>query len=163
MHELLRGVVKDPPPCVDTAPVASKPGLTQRAIAEQRMANQSCVGCHAKFEPLSFGLEKFNGVGAFHERDEFGNELREDGAILFPGEAQNVEYKKSAELMKLLSESDRVKETITWKMAQFALGRPLGAEDAGVMAEIHKASQSSGGRWTDIMKAIVLSDLVQLN
>lgn len=163
MHELLRGVVKDPPPCVDATPVPSKPGLTQRTVAEQRMANQSCVGCHAKFEPLSFGLEKFNGVGAYNERDEFGNELREDGAILFPGEAQNVEYKKSADLLKLLSESDRVKETITWKMTQFALGRPLGAEDAGMMAEIHKASQSAGGRWTDIMKAIVLSDLVQLN
>lgn len=161
MHELLRGVVKDPSPCVDATPTPSQPGLTQRAIAEQRLANTSCLGCHAKFEPLSFGLEKFDGLGAFHEKDEFGNALREDGKILFPGESQSIDYQTSAELMNLLADSDRVKESITWKMAQFAVGRPLGAEDAGVMAEIHKTSQSAGGTWPEIMTAIVLSDLVQ--
>ncbi|HIE95942.1 MAG TPA: DUF1588 domain-containing protein, partial [Fuerstia sp.] len=39
MHELLRGVVKDPPPCVDTTPVPTKAGLTQRSIAMQRISN----------------------------------------------------------------------------------------------------------------------------
>ena len=63
MHDLLRGVVKDPPPCVDTSPVPSKPELTQRAIAEQRIANKKCGGCHGKFEPLAFGLERFDGLG----------------------------------------------------------------------------------------------------
>ena len=42
MHDLLRGVVKDPPPCVDTTPVASQPGLSQRSIAEKRIANANC-------------------------------------------------------------------------------------------------------------------------
>ncbi len=161
MHELLRGVVKDPPPCVDATPTPSQPGLTQRAIAEQRLSNTSCLGCHAKFEPLSFGLERFDGLGAFHVKDEFGNDLREDGKILFPGESQSIDYQTSAELMNLLAGSDRVKESITWKMAQFAVGRPLSAEDAGVMADIHKTSQAAGGTWSEIMTAIVLSDLVQ--
>jgi hypothetical protein len=161
MHELLRGVVKDPPPCVDATPIPSKPGLTQRAIAEQRLANSSCSGCHAKFETLSFALEKFDGLGAYHEKDEFGNKLREDGSILFPGEAKSIDYKTAAELMNLLASSDRVKESITWKMTQFAVGRPLGAADARVMSDIYKSSQANGGRWTDIMRAIVLSELVQ--
>ncbi|HEY2250285.1 MAG TPA: DUF1592 domain-containing protein, partial [Planctomycetaceae bacterium] len=52
MHQLLRGEVRNPPPCVDTTPVPTKPGLTQRAIAESRLANQKCAGCHAQFEPL---------------------------------------------------------------------------------------------------------------
>ena len=88
MHELLRGVVKDPPPCVDTNPPPTKSGLTQRGIAESRIANVNCGGCHAKFEPLAFGLEKFDGIGVFHNKDEHGNQLREDGDILFPGTAQ---------------------------------------------------------------------------
>jgi len=161
MHELLRGVVKDPPPCVDATPLPSGPGMTQRAIAQQRLDNVSCQGCHAKFETLSFGLEKFDGLGAFHEQDHFGNSLREDGTILFPGQAKGIEYQNSAELMDLLAASDRVKESITWKVAQFAVGRPLAADDAAMMANIHQTSQSAGGRWTDIIKAIVLSDLVQ--
>lgn len=162
MHELLRGVVKDPPPCVDATPVPSKPGLTQRAIAEGRLANKSCTGCHAKFETLSFGLEKFDGLGAFHDQDEYGNTLREDGTILFPGQEQPTAYRNSEEMMNLLAASDRVRESITWKVTQFAVGRPLGAEDAGVMADIHRTSQADGGTYSSLLTAIVLSDLVQL-
>lgn len=160
MHELLRGVVRDPPPCVDTTPVPSKPGLTQRMIAETRLANKNCAGCHSKFEPLAFALEKFDGLGAFRETDEFANKLREDGNILVPGQEASVSYKSSAELMDLLAKSDRVRETMTWKVTQFALGRPLGAEDAAAIAEIHQAAQKNGGSYASLMAAIVTSDLV---
>ncbi|MEX2027407.1 MAG: DUF1592 domain-containing protein, partial [Pirellulaceae bacterium] len=160
MHELLRGVVRDPPPCVDTSPVASKPGLTQRMVAETRLANKNCTGCHSKFEPLAFALEKFDGLGSYHEEDEFKNKLREDGNILVPGEGKNVPYKSSAELMDLLPHRERVRETITWKLTQFALGRPLAAEDAAAVAEIHQAARKDGGTYASLMTAIVTSDLV---
>ncbi len=160
MHELLRGVVRDPPPCVDTTPVPSQPGLTQRAVAESRIANKNCTGCHAKFEPLSFGLERFDGLGTYRETDEHGNKLREDGSILIPGQQESLEYKSSAELMDLLAKSDRVRETFTWKITQFAVGRPLGAEDAPLVVEIHRAAQQEGGTYADTMLAIVTSDLV---
>lgn len=161
LHDLMRGIVRDPPPCVDTTPIPTKPGLTQRAIAEARVANQSCRGCHLRFEPLAYGLEKFDGIGAFHEKDEHGNELREDGQILIPGTSESVPYKTSEELMNLLAGSERIRETITWKITQFALGRPLGASDAATVADIHKAGQQSGGTYKDVITAIILSDLVQ--
>jgi hypothetical protein len=163
MHELLRGVVRDPPPCVDTTPVPTKPGLTQRAIAEARLANQACTGCHAKFEPLAFGLEKFDGLGSYHETDEHGNKLRDDGNILFPGTERPVAFQSSAELMDLLAGSERVKESFTWKVTQFALGLPLGAEDAPALAQIHRAAQEGGGTYASLMTAIVQSDLVQMS
>jgi hypothetical protein len=161
MHELLRGVVKDPPPCVDTTPVPTKAGLTQRSIALQRLNNTNCGGCHGKFEPLAFGLEKFDGLGSFHHHDEHGNELRDDGEVLFPGDAKPVAFKSSGELMDLLAESDRVREAITWKLTQFALGRPPVAEDAFVVESIHRTSQKEGGTYASLIKAIVMSDLVQ--
>lgn len=101
LDDLLRGAINAPPPCVDTTPLPAKAGLTQRGIAEQRIADVKCGVCHVRFEPLAFGLEKFDGAGAFHERDQFGNKLRDDGEVLFPGEAQPVSYQSSAELMKL--------------------------------------------------------------
>lgn len=161
LHDLLRGTVKDPPPCVDTTPVASKPGVSQRSVAESRIANQACGGCHVKFEPLAFGLEKYNGLGQFHEIDKFENKLREDGEILFPGDAKPVSYKTSAELMDLLADSDRVKRTLTWKATQFALGRPLTAADAEIVDQIHTQSQSNGGTWKALITAILQSKLVQ--
>lgn len=160
MHELLRGVVKDPPPCVDTTPVPTKPGLTQRSIALQRISNAACGGCHSRFEPLAFGLERFDGIGAYHEKDEHGNKLRDDGEILIPGESAAVKYGNVAELMRLLAESERVSQSLTWKVTQFALGRPLGAADASAVADIHRRSGENGSTWPALMRAIVTSDLV---
>src|SRR5690606_37429601 len=70
LHDILSSGVADPPPCVDTTILPTARGLTQRGLAEARIANPSCVGCHARIEPLAFGLEKFDGIGVFHEADE---------------------------------------------------------------------------------------------
>jgi hypothetical protein len=111
---------------------------------------------------LAFGLEKFDGLGSFHQADKHGNRLREDGEVLFPGRSEPMSYKTSAELMKLLADSPRVSETLTWKVIQFAMGRPLGAEDARHVAEIHEAGQKGGGTYQSLVTAIILSDLVLL-
>jgi hypothetical protein len=161
LHDLLRGVVKDPPPCVDTKPIPTKPGLTQRGIAESRIANTSCGGCHSKFEPLAFGLEKFDGLGSYSEKDKHNNRLHDDGAILFPGQAKPASYKSSSELMNLLAESDRVAESLTWKVTQFALGRPLVAADAPILDTIHETARKAGGSYESLITAVVLSDLVR--
>lgn len=163
LHDLLRGSVKEPPPGLDVAPVPTKEGLTHRDVAEQRITNVSCGGCHARFEPLAFGLEKFDGIGAYHEKDHYGNPLRDDGEILFPGAEEPIQYQNSAELMDLLAGSDRVRESLTWKITQFALGRPLTAEDAKAVQEIHEKAQQSGGTYSAVLTAIVMSDLVRMS
>ena len=162
LRDLLRGSVQDPPPCVDTTPVPTRLGLTQRGIAEERLANPACGGCHAKFEPLAFGLERFDGLGAYHVEDEHGNPLRDDGEVLFPGTDTAIAYTSSAELMDLLAASDRVAECLTWKVTQFALGRPLSPTDAPILSKIHETARQAGGTYTSLITAIVMSDLVQL-
>ena len=161
LRDLLRSGVKDPPPSVNTEPLPSKAGLTQRNIARKRIEDKTCGGCHIKFEPLAFGLEKFDGIGAFQEKDEHGNTLRDDGEILFPGTAKTVPYDSSSELMNLLAASDRVQQCLTWKVAQFALGRPLGPADSLTLDKVHQAAQKGGGTYLSLMRAIVKSDLVQ--
>ena len=162
LNDLLFGEVGDPPPGLDITPVATSPGRTHRAIATDRIESASCGGCHARFEPLAFGLEKFDGLGTFQEKDEHGNPLREDGEIFFPGESKPVVYETSAEMMDLLAKSDRVKECLTRKVVQFSLGRPLFASDAAAVRAIHEASQLSGGTYQSLLREIILSDLVQL-
>ena len=87
--------------------------------------------------------------------------MREDGEVLFPGRPEPIAYKTSSELMNLLATSPRVRETLTWKVVQFAMGRPLGAKDAKSVTEIHKSSQKSGGTYQSLVTAILLSDLVK--
>ncbi|MBW3543078.1 MAG: DUF1592 domain-containing protein, partial [Planctomycetes bacterium] len=157
LRNLLYGTVSEPPPCVDTTPVPTKPGQSQRGIAMQRLSNGACSGCHVKFEPLAFGLEKFDGIGAYHEKDEHGNKLRDDGELLFPEADQPVSYPSSAELMNLLAGSDRVRMCITRKLTQFALGRPLVESDEPALAKIHEAAQKDGGTYTALITALVMS------
>ncbi len=161
LNDLLFSEVGDPPPGLDTTPVPPAPGRSHRAIATERIESVSCGGCHSRIEPLAFGLEKFDGLGSFHEVDQYGNDLREDGEILFPGEAKPVAYKTSAEMMELLAASDRVSQCLTRKVTQFALGRPLFASDAADVRQIHQASIEAGGTYRSLMTAIILSDLVQ--
>lgn len=161
LQDFLYSRVGNPPPCADTTPVASKPGLTQRAVAQMRIDNQSCGGCHSKFEPLAFGLEKYDGLGAYHEKDKFGNKLREDGEITFPGEKEAKRYETAAELMDLLAKSDRVKKNITRKVTQFAIGRPLVESDAGAIDRIDEEAQKGGGTYESLITAVVMSDLVR--
>ena len=125
-----------------------------------RVKSQSCGGCHARFEPLAFGLECYDGIGAFQTADEHGNVLRQDGEILFPGDAEPTAYRTSADMMNLLASSDRVKQCLTRKVSQFALGRPLDVTDAASLRSIHANSQRSGGTYQGLITAIVLSDLV---
>ena len=162
LHDLLRGTVKDPPPGLDTTPVPSEPGISQRHISEDRIKNVACGGCHSRFEPLAFGLEKFDGLGSFRENDEYGNQMREDGEILIPGAAEPVRYHTSAELMDLLAQSPRVGETITWKLVQFAMGRPLVPEDIPAVKRIHDAAEKAGGTYAAVMTELAMSELLQL-
>ncbi|MFG0333046.1 MAG: DUF1592 domain-containing protein, partial [Maioricimonas sp. JB049] len=161
LTDLLRGRVSDPPPCVDTTPVPTKAGLTQRAIAEGRIADAQCGVCHVKIEPFAFGLEKFDGIGRWREKDEHGNRLRDDGEIVIPGGDERIAYRTSAELMDVLAASDRVRECMTWKLTQFALGRPPGVAEAAIVREVHEAAWQNGGTYPDLIRAIVLSDLIQ--
>ena len=161
LHEVMRGVVKDPPPCVNVVPIQTGEGLTQRGIAIQRIDNVLCGGCHKKLEPLAFGMEKFDGLGSFHQEDEHGNALREDGRIRIPGQSKVMEYETSLQLIDFLAGNERVQETLTWKVVQFAMGRPLTARDANEVMHIHDQAREHGGTWKALIKAIVLSDLVR--
>ena len=160
LNDILRGVVKDPPPCVDTTPVPSEPGLSQRIIAERRIANASCGGCHSRFEPLAFGLERFDGLGTYKEIDNFKNTLRDDGELLIPGKTNAIEFKSAEELMDIMAKSDRVLKTLVWKIVQFAMGRPLGADDVSHVDNIFKEAQNKGGRYSDVITAIAMSELM---
>ncbi len=66
----------------------------------------------------------------------------------------------SAEMMDLLAKSDRIGQTMTRKLVQFALGRPLVASDANELDRIHSVAAKNGGTYVSVMIAIVTSDLV---
>jgi len=135
--------------------------MSMRGLAEVRLANPSCAGCHVRFEPLAFALEKYDGIGRYREIDEHGNPLREDGEIRIPGVPESLKYATAAEFFDLLAASDRVHLAITRKLIQYALGRPLTPADMSQVQSIHTAAQQAGGTYQAVMTELMLSDLVQ--
>ena len=160
LHDLLRGSVKDPPPGTDTTPVPSAPGRSQRHVAEKRMKAESCGGCHAKFEPLAFALERYDGTGHYSIADGFKNDLRQDGEVFIPGAKKVVKYRSAPELFDLLAASQRVQENITWKLAQFALGRPIATSDRPHLYSVHLESTKRGHTYQNVITALATSPLI---
>ncbi|WP_197136318.1 DUF1592 domain-containing protein [Crateriforma conspicua] len=160
LNDLLYSRVGDPPPGLDTTPIPPSPGRSHRDIALDRVRNDACGGCHAKFEPLAFGLERYDGLGTYRLTDEYGNENRQDGAIQFPGDAMPTPFDDSAQMMDLLARSDRVSKGITRKLIQFVMGRPLTMNDVSAVDQIHQAALAEGGTYMATMIAIATSDLM---
>ena len=61
--------------------------------------------------------------------------------------------------MDHLADSNRVRQSITWKLTQFSLGRTLGPREARSMQTIHQAGWKSGGTYENLITAIAVSEL----
>jgi uncharacterized protein DUF1592/uncharacterized protein DUF1588/uncharacterized protein DUF1587/uncharacterized protein DUF1595/uncharacterized protein DUF1585/predicted xylan-binding protein with Ca-dependent carbohydrate-binding module len=71
-EQLLCGHVPPPPP--DAGPLAEPPMGTQpmmslRQRMEQHRRNPRCASCHQLMDPIGFGLENFDGIGAWRTTD----------------------------------------------------------------------------------------------
>ena len=162
LKSVLCGDLAAPPPGVDTTPTEAEPGRSQRFYAEERVANPSCGGCHAQMEPLAFGIERFDATGAYADVDHFGNDLRQDGSVIFPGgSATPTPYSNVAELMTLLAGSDRVRDCMSLKVSQWAVGRPIADTDGCSMSAIRDRFVAGGGTYQELMVAIALSPMVR--
>jgi len=64
--------VPPPPPGVDTnLPVLEEARpLTNRERLSAHTTNKSCAGCHALIDPIGFGLEKFDAIGAYRDKQK---------------------------------------------------------------------------------------------
>jgi hypothetical protein len=107
-------------------------------------------------------LERFDGLGSYSRQDRFGNELREDGSVQWPGSEEVFSYETTQQLLVALADSDRLKRGITRKLAQFAIGRPLVPADGPAIDAIHQRGWENGGTYSSLMTEIMVSDLVRL-
>ena len=111
-----------PPPPPNVKPVTQndevKDGLTLRKRLENHRVNPACASCHAKMDPIGFGLENFDGIGAWRDKD---NGLPIDNASVFPdgSTVTGPEGIKDA----LLARKDLFIRQFVEKMLIYALGR----------------------------------------
>jgi hypothetical protein len=144
-----------PPPGAGELPEDEKSaeGLTFRQQLELHRDKPACAGCHARIDPMGFGLENFDAVGRWRSTDVNGKPV-DSSASLPDGQS----FSTPAELKAILLKSDELfLRNVSRKMLAYALGRPLEYYDEPVVVDLVKHLRSNDLKMRSLVQAIVVS------
>jgi hypothetical protein len=124
-----------------------------RKRMELHRAKPMCAACHQRMDPLGFGLENFDGIGGWRDKD---GQFPIDASGTLPGgqtfngpkELRQILVKKQAEFRRCLAE----------KMLTYALGRGLEPYDRCAVEAITKAVAQHDNRFSSLVLAVVQSE-----
>ncbi len=116
-----------PPVGVVTDLPEPDPGMTRREQLELHRAAPSCAGCHNALDPIGFGFENFDGIGAYRTEE---NGAAVDASGVLPTPAGDVAFTGAVELASLLAQDPRYGRCVTEKLLTYAVGRSFASADA---------------------------------
>ncbi len=158
---ILENILGTPPP----APPPNVPELEEkggelkgslRERMEKHRSNALCASCHQKMDPLGFGLENFDGVGAWRTMD---GKFKIDPSGELPG---GEKFAGPAELRKiLLGKAGQFRRNIVEKMLTFALGRGLEYYDKCAVDDVVSNFTNNRDRFSALVLGVVKSDPFQ--
>jgi hypothetical protein len=145
-----------PPPAPANVPDLEEAKVGVDATLRQRMeshrSNAVCASCHVKMDPLGFGLENFDAIGNWREKD--GKSPINASGTLPDGRSFNG----PAELSKVLrSDGDAFVQCLTEKMMVYALGRGLEPYDRVAVKKITAGVGAGQYRFSTLVEGIVKS------
>lgn len=143
-----------PPPDVPELDAEAETFGSLREQMQQHRSNESCAVCHRKMDALGFGLENFDAIGAWRDRD---GRFEIDSSGSLPG---GRDFAGAADLMTILAEEKKNEfcRCLTEKMLTYALGRGLDSFDRCTTKEIVRQLQQNEYRFHTLITAIVTSE-----
>ncbi len=145
----------DPPAEVPELP-GPEPGVTTRERFAMHTDNPACAGCHSMIDGLGFGLEHYDGIGAYRTTDH-GAEVDASGEINHTRDIDGL-YSGAPELADLLAGSAQVSDCAPTQWFRYALGRRETADDACSLVALQDAFAASGGDLRELMVALTQTD-----
>jgi hypothetical protein len=153
--ENLLGTPPAPPPPNVEAFKENKEGeqfKTIRQIMETHRVNPTCNACHGVMDPLGFALENFDTIGAYRPVDSFTRTKIDTSGKLVDGTPVNG----PADLRTaLLAHPEQFVQTLTEKLAMYALGRRIEYYDMPSIRTIVRDSKATDYRFSSIVMGIV--------
>jgi len=156
LEEVLGEHVPPPPPDVpslekqDPKKVAT---LTLRQRTELHRTNPVCANCHKVFDPIGYGLENFDAIGRWRDRDDSGGAIDATGEL--PGEQR---FGTPRELKRIIAaRTDDFSRNLTRKMLAYALCRQLDGYDEVVVDQLSGTVAKDGYRMQTLVVGIVTS------
>jgi hypothetical protein len=152
--ENLLGAAPPPPP--PNIPVLNETDLgktvSMRERMEQHRKDPSCGVCHNQLDPIGFGLESYDAVGAWREKD--GEVPIDTSGVLPDGKS----FQGAKDLKQILrGQAAAFTRNLTEKMLTFALGRGLESYDRRAVEDIVRKMEQNGYRFSTLVLEIVNS------
>ncbi len=154
-QNLLCQVLPPPPPDVDNVPPDPDPNATTRERFDQHTSDPTCAGCHALIDPIGFGLENFDGIGAFRTME---GDLPVDASGELVSTDVDGPFDGGVELAQRLAHSALVQECVTRQWFRFAFGRGETKDDACTMESLLGTFEESGHDVRVLLREIALSN-----
>jgi hypothetical protein len=155
LESLLCQAPPPPPPGVDTK-LEPAEGKTQREILEAHRSKPECVACHLVMDPLGFGLEHYDPLGAWRDLD---NGLPIDPSGTLPNMAP---FADGLEMQTLISQEPDFVRCVTRKTIIYSLGRALGLSDTPYLDDIVDKFTANERRFSDLVVSLVTSDTFRM-
>ncbi len=153
LENILNAPPPPPPPDVpnlDETKIGQS--LTVRQQLEEHRKNPTCASCHARLDPLGFGLEKFDAIGAWRTMD--GKLPVDDSGELPDGR----KFNGPEELRKIiLADRDAFAQCLTEKLLIYGLGRGLERYDKPTVKKIAAQVAAHNYKFSSVVLEIVNS------
>jgi hypothetical protein len=154
---ILETLLNDPPPAPPPGvpPLEESKGAADRSLRQQMEDHRKspvCATCHAAMDPLGFGLENFDGIGAWRTRD--GAAAIDASGALPDGRS----FRSPAELKALLGrERDAFVRGLAEKLMIYALGRGIERFDRPAVAGVVSRLAAHEHRFSELVLGIAQS------
>lgn len=127
--------------------------LTLRQRTELHRTNAVCANCHRILDPIGFGLENFDAIGRWRDKDDTGGPI--DAAGELPG---GKRFSTPKELKAIIAaRKDDLARNLTEKLMAYALCRQLEGYDEIVVDQLMKTIAQDGYRMQTLITEIVTS------
>jgi len=166
--------VSEPPPGVNTnlPEITEAKPQTNRERMREHVANPSCSTCHNLIDPIGFGFEKFDAIGARREKfkllffggDEEGErraksrtielEMNTDG---FVAGIPNSKFSSPRELGAVLARSPQCQECLVKQYFRYTAGRMETQADRPLIRQVSEDFGKSQFRFKELIISLVRS------
>lgn len=140
-------------PALETQDQQTAAGLTLRERTELHSTNAVCANCHKTLDPIGFGLENFDAIGRWRDRDENGQPIDASGTL--PG---GETFSDPTELKQIIAaRADQIARNMVERLLAYALCRSLEGYDEIVVDQLMSEIAADGYRMRSLVAAVVTS------
>ncbi len=155
-ENLLCQPLPPPPANVNNVPPNPEPGISTRERFAEHSENPTCAACHVLIDPLGFGFEHYDGMGAFRTLDD-GLPVDASGEVVATAD-NNGTFDGAIELAGMLAQTPEVQDCMARQWLRFSLGRMDDAQDQCTLDRLALAFEDSDHDVRSLIHEIVLSD-----